>query len=630
MLEQTTLAQKIALSRVAIFVDFDGTVFTLDKNLVVAPFYNTYLKYLLERKKIPLIIVTGRADWATKAEAQAILLGLPKADAVIAGAGTTIYYRLPNGHLGKDASWEKKIQQSTVQWEDGKKVTWNQEILLQKISSMLPKEISIFPKTIDPYLIRLRAKEIPISKLNQWKKAIELYFFDTIQVIFAEKLLQKNSTTIFSGHILIAPKGAGKEKAVSYMLTTLSDLLTRTTKTTIPVIQAFCFGDATVDTPMLLLKPQLPKFTIKTYGVNLTPFAKKNLQDSINTNPQVHIIETPPSPKAIVDVVKNIVTSLETNRYEKATITKLSPAQNNWTRRLLHPFELFLDTFYNKNLTANAISLQGLAMVKKSMTILYGEKPATFFEKCNAWQLYITGIFADIFDGIRARNTSPKNTSEIPGQLVDVFCDRAKEFCQLYQRGRIRLDRQQKKLHKETSYQTFLAAISCILPSIARAEAEIYGIVVKEKDSKGGSMSTRTKNLCLSILLDTLGFSKFSYVLDKKIYVNNIATFQNRKQAISIAEKETRLQKQVCWENHQNKTHLQQQAGERFLLLIQVLQEENSIIEKALQKHPIFLKKYTKDWIKIIQAYLIIDVETLQKQNKIKNFRVDITKQMLS
>lgn len=608
MFGSTTLIQKIVLSNTILFVDFDGTVFTADKKIITAPFYNRQIKYLLQANTIPLVIVTGRTDWGIKGEVQSMLLGLPKPDAVIAGAGTVIYYRLPNEQLGKDTSWEKRMEQSPLQWKNVAKILWNQEILLQKIHGMLLPNMHILPKAGNPYLVRLQVQEIPLQQVLQWKKIIEVSFLDTLQVLFAEKLLQKNTSTIFSGHILLVPKVAGKAKAVEYILNVIAT--EKKTHVNKHLIRTFCFGDATVDVPMLLLSSQLKKYTMQTYGVNLTPLAKKLLQENSKEKQQVHILENPASPKAILEILNKSMRNDESQEKRKSQQPTYSPAQNNFCRYIIQPLEPLLDTLFEKNLTPNDISLEGLAMVKKSITILYDQKNLTFLKKVKAWQLYISGNIADIADGIRARRTMSKET-HIPGQLIDTFCDRAKEMYQLHARAEKRVPAQH--------YQTLLASISCLLPSIARAQAEANGIIVKEQDIQGGSMLNRTRKLFLSLFCDTLGFKKQSYEIDKKIYATNSATFQNRLKNIPVTEK-------IIGTFQKSQTKFQYQAFERFLLLIQLLQEEHEIIKKTIQKHPEFLRSYEKEDTKIIEDYLRIDVVALRKKEKVNNYNLSYKK----
>jgi hypothetical protein len=247
-------------------------------------------------------------------------------------------------------------------------------------------------------------------------------------------------------------------------------------------------------------------------------------------------------------------------------------------------------------------------MTKQAIDIVYTGKKPTVVQKAKAWHLYISGNLTDIFDGIRARSYHI-NANQIPGQLVDVFCDRAKEFYQLEKRANRR--------DNEAYYQTLLAAISCILPSLARAQAEANNIIVKEQDTKGGSMLARTRRLFLSLLFDTIGLKNLSYEIDKKIYKTNLSTFQNRLK--QIPSKGGAFE-----EGGRVKTSSNHQPVERFLLLTRLLQEENEIIEKTLQKQPNYLKKYEKEFKSNIQEYLETDVVAERKKHGIINYKLSL------
>ncbi|HSW88818.1 MAG TPA: HAD family hydrolase [Candidatus Saccharimonadales bacterium] len=607
MFQQTPFAKKSELSKIVFFVDFDGTLFTPDKKIITAPFYNFQTQSILRRYQIPFVVVTGRSTWTRKSDLETMVLGLAKPDAVIAGAGSIIYYRLPNGQLALDTSWEKQMSQSTIQWHHNKKILWNREIILQNIHHLLPQNVRILPHSSDKYLIRLYVKEMTIKELMQIKETLEDYFNKSIQVIFTEKLLQQNTLDIFSGNILLVPTTAGKENAVKYLLNLLPQDK-----------DVFCFGDATIDVPMLTIKSEPKKFTIHTYGVNLTPLAKKLLQNQSKSNPQLHIIENPHSPKAILEVTRNLSSRAERSVVEGSHTTKsknhFTPAQNTFTRRLLQPFESFLDTFFDQNLTANDISFKGLEMVKQSIDLLYEKKTRNPLHKLTIWKLYTVGNLTDIFDGIRARQT---NTISNQGQLIDVFCDRAKEFYQLYQRAS-HIIVSETRQSRQQGYQIFLTAISCILPSIARAQAESSGIILKEQDAQGGSMLARTRRLSFSFFFETLGLHEESFVIDQRIYTTNIATYQNRLNSIPSTGGANEVGGWVTT-SQQNSTSLQKKAQERFLLLVQLLQEENEIIEKALKDYPELSKRYEKEFKKYIEKYLKLDVRKLREEHNIQS-----------
>lgn len=617
MYDHFTFAKKSGLSSTVFFVDFDGTMFTPNQKLITAPFYNVQTGKLLKKYNIPLIVVTGRSTWTQKSDIETMLLGLPKPDAVVAGAGSIIYYRLPNGQLSLDTDWENRMSETVIQWRREREKTWNRETVLETIRPLLPANIAVLPNSADTYLIRLYAKQMPMEHLMELKKTIEMHFMQGIKVILTEKLLQPNTLEVFSGNILIVPETAGKENAVKYLLGVIDNKARHAS--TKEIFQAYCFGDATIDIPMLTLKSEPGKFDMHTYGVNLTPLAKKTLQGIAEINPQLSIVESPHSPHAILEVAKTNFLSLRERpalagvREETTSRRDFSPAQNNPSRLLIRPFESLLDKSFDKKLSANEISFKGLAMVKQSTDLLYDKHTPNIFAKLNIWKLYTVGNVTDIFDGIRARQT---NTISNEGQLTDVFCDRAKEFYQVYKRGEHIITKNEKR-----GYQTFLTAISCILPSIARAQAEMSGTIVKENDAKGGSMLSRTRKLFSAFFFETLGNQKKSSRIDQQIYEANLATFQNRIQSIHSfplhSGEGLRVRGETSKNPEDNFNVLQQKAHERYLLLIQLLQEEHAIIEKALKPYPESLQKYKKEFMKNIENYLKINVSTERKKYKL-------------
>jgi len=261
-----------------------------------------------------------------------------------------------------------------------------------------------------------------------------------------------------------------------------------------------------------------------------------------------------------------------------------SSAQNNKFRLVEKIFEPLLDKILDKKLTPNEISFLGLEKVIQGIQeIEKGNKFKGFWH-------YILGNLTDILDGIRSRQRHQENI-EIPGQLVDGFCDRAREFYQMFKRG------------------SFIPAISCLLPSIARAKAESEGIIVKERDEKGGSAWDRNILLIKSLVYSAWGNDTKSLEIDGEIYERNMATYKNRLRFVNSSNLKRQAQHDSAFKNH---------AIERFLLYVQLLQEANKIIENGsaltLVEYMEWQKKYTS-------KYLKIDVKELRKKYGFKNYK---------
>src|SRR5690349_16912223 len=125
MFQHTMFAKKSRLSGTVFFVDFDGTLFTPDKRIISAHFYNRQLKQMLNKYNIPFVVVTGRSHWNLKSDIETMLLGMAKPDAVVAGAGSVIYYRLANNQMAVDTSWAKTMKQTLVKWQGVEEPEWN-------------------------------------------------------------------------------------------------------------------------------------------------------------------------------------------------------------------------------------------------------------------------------------------------------------------------------------------------------------------------------------------------------------------------------------------------------------------------------------------------------------------------
>lgn len=571
-----------------VFADIDGTLFSPDMRILRAPFFNIQTSFFLNKHHIPLVLVTGRSDWQEMDKLQVRLLGIQKPDAVIAACGSIMYERHSNNTYTRDLVWETDMQHAKIAYQDGKIETWNKQDITRIISSYLSSlHISYSLGQGNTFLIRIKILNYPVQQIELVRKNILALFPAGIRVVLTEKLLTKNSQQIFSGELLIVPKIAGKENAIKYFLEKYSTQIQKP-------IHARIFGDASVDVGMLSFKENPSYYTLSQYLVHPTPLAKKTIGKILSTHPTTHVLHGD-GPKEIWKII--------TGRQ-----SQLSPAQNNPLRKIVKSIEPFLDRMTDKNLSPNEISFLGLMKLSNGLEKIY-RKNASPFNKIKGWYNYSFGQLTDVLDGIRARRGNKKEEN---GQLVDGFSDRAKEFMQLYVRSQKRL-----------TTQSFLACLSCALPSIARAQAEITGIAVAERDEKGGSMIDRTKNLFLSLAMDTIGFHQKSYSIDQEIYSSNINTFKHRLSAIERVSNRSPLfiAKQI---KQSSLSDFQKKALERWLEYIDVLQQEDAIIKKFLAKYPLLLKQYEKESQNLAKDYLSLPVHTLRKKWKIKDYGLQL------
>lgn len=644
---QETIKEKVDAQKEpkVFFADVDGTLFSPNQNILTAPFYNRKTAAYLKQNNIPVILVTGRSDWGSIDKTQLELLGFHP-DCIITANGTVIYQQLTNHIYSRDMEWEAVMQYSKVKRPDGKVESWNKSEITSVIKEYLLTQDHPFTLgTGNTFLIRIKFITIPLTHLEKIRKDILTLFPSGLRVIYTEKLLRKNTLSIFSGEILITPKFGGKDNAVTY-------ILEKYAKQTQKVLHAFLFGDATVDIPMLTLKEKPQYYSLSQFLVHPTPLAKKSAETAQQTNPHLHIL-LGDGPKEILKIVKEELSVkrqpltfprlLEegqaevVSKHEPSAIARtpalqkikqsqqynnipiklptLSPAQNNPIRQLITYAEPLLDRLVDKNLSPNEVSFLGLTKLQEGLTQLYSEK-SSILKKLNGLYKYGFGNLTDVLDGVRARRSDKKTEN---GQLVDGFSDRTKEFMQLFIRGKKRM-----QTNEPLAVQTFLTALCCALPSIARAQVEIAGKTVQERDEKGGSMIDRTRKLFSSIILDTIGVRTQSEAIDQQIYSSSIATFQNRLNAISNKDERSPLfiaRREITKEPISD---FQKKALERWLLYIDILQQEDAIIKKYLSKQTQLLKAYEKESQKLAKNYLTLKINELRKKWEIKDYKLRI------
>lgn len=600
-------------------IDFDGTLYTAGKTMWKAPYYNRKTSSLFRKSHIPFVIVTGRADWNALAEAELQVFGMTKPDAVITGAGSMVYYRNEQGVLEQDIDRLAMLETCTFIWRDNKgrekKERWNKEhIITITQTHQYASYLRLSTDDDNVFVVRFSVRNVPIDILEHIKSELKTIFPEGIKILIAEKLLQKNTVDIYSGDILLVPFLAGKDSAIAYILERYALLLPlsaekiRKAEAGTSKLQAYIFGDSSIDIKMLAMEEDSKHYFLSQYGVHLTPRAEKILKKVQLKNPHLQLVADD-GPKVIFHTFRKILTQ-----------SHFSPAQNSYARKLIAPFEKIINKTVYPHLSANELSFKGLSLVIKGINVIYdsqGKKK----QNSKGLRYYLLGMSMDLFDGMRARSSQRRflhdNELDVDGQLIDVFCDRAKEFYQLYKRSFfvILTETKNPAQNQQTlnqAYQTLLAAMSCVLPSAARAQVEMENTIVKENDEHGGSMFKRSRRLLLSLLYDTSGKKQKSFAIDKNIYETNMATFTHRLSFLPRSNPVNTLHKLDL----PQLSDFQKKALERFLLLVQLLQEENQIIVKALKEYPQLLENY-QTFQKNIAQYLEIDVKIMRKANNI-------------
>lgn len=571
------------------FVDFDGTLYPGSRSLWKAPIYNRRTAKMLQANNIPLIVVTGRADWTPVCEREMRFFGFSE-DAVAAGAGSVIYARVENT-LIKDTSWEEQMQGNHITWKDQSGVVhaqkWDDKQIIEIANSLPIMHYMTLKKDQNSFAVRFTVNNLPINILENSKHALKETFPEGVKILIAEKLFVKNTRDIYSGDVLIVPFASGKHNAIKYFLETFS-------KATGKKMHGYIFGDSSIDIKMLLMPEDQTHYALDQYGVNLTPRAYHILTHVYHEHPTLHITREH-GPKVLYQTMRNLHPTF-------------SKAQNSSARRFIKPFEKIANKTIYPTLTPNEISLKGLELTIKGIDRIYESK-----NKLRGFQEYTLGNSLDLIDGIRARHSTMATQD---GQLVDGFCDRVKEFYQLYRRG-------QKKLPSASAYQSFLTALSCVLPAIARAQVEIHDITVAEVDPHGGSMLMRTKRLFTSLLFDVVGQHKRSEKIDRTIYEANIATYHNR---ISHLKSNPRINLSFLQQiTKASLSSFQQKALERFLMYVRILQEEDEIVRNIFAKYSELEEQYMKDR-QLFGEYLGLDIMKLRQQFGYKEYELSIKK----
>ena len=421
--------------------DFDGTLFTPDLSIVSEVMYHTpRLKNLLRNKHIPLIINTARGKWAAKSEIEARLLGIYP-DVIITGAGTAILYKKSDGWQ-KDPQWQRSLEESEFKYQ-GENLKWIdpkvKKIIDRVVTHWNSRHGYKFTKKLDnPFQARYVLRGVDSLSFPEIARSLRDEFASIAKVVYAESVFS-NKFGFPTGEIIIIPLIAGKDNAVKYLLEKLSIQLSRPFET-------FCFGDGAIDLQSFLRLPSTDNYILHQFLVHPTTLAN-------------HLYRTASTVTAPLLSAKNGPEAIIYALQERLVLT-----QNNWLRKYIsEPGKFLLDKAYSPGLSANEITLLGLSKVLNSVDVLYGQKSFPL----SAYVQYSHGLFADIADGIRARQTFV--TQE--GQLADDFADRVREFYQLYVRA---VKRTPKNPHEGLT--TFKAGLSCILTGLVRRQGELIGI----------------------------------------------------------------------------------------------------------------------------------------------------------
>lgn len=504
-----------------VFCDFDGTIFDPDLRLLKAPIHNARSSKLLNRSDVIFVVTTGRHSWGPLTRAHYKLTGMRRADLIIAGAGTYIYW-LRNGRYVLDADWDDRMKKN-----------WDKPSILEKLESYFQKHHLGEFSVPNPYMIVVPLYGKTLDEAQSAHTELEAILKkNRATVVLSEQLMLPNSLKVFNGYALIVPDIAGKDKSAAHIVAHFAKELKSP-------LNMLAFGDACVDIPLLTMKAPANTTEFKSYGVHLTPLAERNVKAMVAAN------KAPTEPTLLYGSAPQAMHSVFKAYFKEA--------RNSPYRSLIAPFESLIDKKIHPGMTPNELTEQGLKDVREGLKKggLRGFATVT------------KGHLIDAADGIRARRHPELKTAD--GQLLDVAADRMKEFEELMARGR------------------YAAALSCILPSIARAQAEALGVTVPELDAAGGSALSRTRLLLTSLFFHTVNMPNQSKKIDDTILKRNLQTFYNRRTAAEG----------FSWSPAKLKTY-DKTAMERLLLLVGLLQKQYAEISKHQKIEMKELEEYTK------------------------------------
>lgn len=465
------------------FFDIDGTLFDPDLRLLAAPYFNRKSFKLLKKNKATIVVTTGRRSWIKTNDLQLHMLGMYPPDHVVTGIGTNILHKKYHYVYSVDKKWQEEFV----------KKGWNKHEIMRDTNPVSAKYHLFRIPTINQFTVTFWLFNTPVDKVERIREEMEALSHGRFRTVITEQLLLPNTKDRFSGFLFLIPKSADKGTSAIHLLDTI--------KKTHPNdhLHIFCFGDALVDVPLLTI--DYPDATIQSFGLHLTPQAQVALSKMENIRVVSYFDSAP----------QRIWKILSTHIANKEQIQKKS-SQNSPFRRIIRPFEFIIDRFAPQEFTPDDITEYGIQLVNEGVHKLYDVHSGQASKVSGYWEL-VRGYLMDIVDGVRARN-SPHLKSD-QGYLLDVLADRKKEFA---------------LLHARSSIYTYsaAAAISCILPSLARAQAECMSVMVPEHDARGGSALSRSTRLLLIAFMDLLQLTHVANAQTQALLDANLATYAYR------------------------------------------------------------------------------------------------------
>jgi hypothetical protein len=215
-------------------------------------------------------------------------LGLPRADVVIAGAGTIVYFRTPDGNLVVDEEFINTIKNQRIvyrhkvdnSFNPSSEENYNPPRLQTYLNKYLGDEFTIkIDQNPAGGFVTLDISKMPYLKL---KELIELIKKGVggIKLEFSEDLEKAdNLENHFTGWIQVVPISGGKDKVLRYSLTKICQKINPENRSD-KKLKVYPFGDAAIDIWILGMGAGKDHpYILEQIGVaNLKPYAKNRLE----------------------------------------------------------------------------------------------------------------------------------------------------------------------------------------------------------------------------------------------------------------------------------------------------------------------------------------------------------------
>jgi hydroxymethylpyrimidine pyrophosphatase-like HAD family hydrolase len=180
LVEKLKQQEKISQNTLLLFLDIDATISTYSLSGFSA---NKKTAYMLRKKFIPYILITGRPHWHRLNALEMKLYGLYLPDAVITGNGTSLLWRNPEGTMEKDTQWDSLIRKN-----------WNEQ-KIQDICSDFHFSFPVIKKNFykDKPLFLCSVRNAPIDALFAEIAKLKTLLPKQVRIDISESLFFKNT-----------------------------------------------------------------------------------------------------------------------------------------------------------------------------------------------------------------------------------------------------------------------------------------------------------------------------------------------------------------------------------------------------------------------------------------------------